>query len=196
MVRTNLPLFQVHLESNINVSHFSGGILSTLQTLYNPQLLLIHQQTLTRSKDSPLFCIASPYVQAVPIPLYYFIDLAISIFEGSLFEPCRFCLWYHHVVQQLNYNQISIIVVTAIILRKEYEWQDTMIMATHTLLMKYPFIFVLNIIYVALVTYYDYYSPLREKWINRFLGKFFPFIYYSFIIALIYDCTNALPFLY
>ncbi|CAD8199823.1 unnamed protein product [Paramecium pentaurelia] len=118
---------------------------------------------------------------AIPIPIYYFIDLTISIIEGSFFEPCRFCLWYHHM--------ISMIVVTTIIIRKEYEWQDTMIMATHTLLMKYPFIFVLNIIYVALV-------PLKEKWINRFLGKFFPFIYYSFIIALIYDCTNALPFLY
>ncbi|CAD8186009.1 unnamed protein product [Paramecium pentaurelia] len=128
---------------------------------------------------------------AAPVPLYYLIDLTISIVEGTFFEPCRFWLWFHHMV--------SMIVIPALILRNEYEWQDTMIMATHTLLMKYPFIFLFNILYVGLVFYYNillYFSPLNEKWVNRFLGKFFPFIYYSFIVLLVHDCNNALPFLY
>jgi hypothetical protein len=28
------------------------------------------------------------------------------------------------------------------------------------------------------------------------IGKYFPFIYFSFLLILFYDCTNALPFLY
>ncbi|CAD8188184.1 unnamed protein product [Paramecium octaurelia] len=30
---------------------------------------------------------------AAPVPLYYLIDLTISIVEGTFFEPCRFWLW-------------------------------------------------------------------------------------------------------
>ncbi|CAK69584.1 unnamed protein product (macronuclear) [Paramecium tetraurelia] len=99
------------------------------------------------------------------------------------------------------------IVIPPLILRNQYEWQDTMIMAIHTLLMKFPFIFLLNILYVGLVLYYNislYFrykhhslsSPMKEKWVNRFMGKFFPFIYYGFVVLLVRDCNNALPFLY
>jgi len=47
------------------------------------------------------------------------------------------------------------IVIPTLILRDQYEWQDTMVMATHTLLMKWPHVFILNIIYIGLVLYYN-----------------------------------------
>lgn len=47
------------------------------------------------------------------------------------------------------------IVIPALIIRDQYEWHDTMVMAAHTLLMKWPHHFILNILYIGLVLYYN-----------------------------------------
>lgn len=36
-------------------------------------------------------------------PFYYFFDASLTVYEGTLFNTCRFAFWFHHVVNSFDY---------------------------------------------------------------------------------------------
>ncbi|CAD8115913.1 unnamed protein product [Paramecium primaurelia] len=135
------------------------------------------------------FMNAIVFTLTIYAPFYYLFDAIISIYEGTYLTECRFPYFFHHM--------IAIVVQPFLLSRYVLNWWDIMVCSTHAIFVKYPrnaiipYIYVSSIFIFNLSLYVD-----RSSWNNRFVGKYFPVIYYSFFVIFITkDCDSSLPYL-
>jgi hypothetical protein len=96
-------------------------------------------------------------------------------------------------------------VLTRLLDKRIFFWWEAALPALHAVLV-YGAHDIITYSYVALVVYFNYkwydqsfiisyVFPYNQLPQFRFIGKFFPYMYYAFFLTAFYGCSNPMPYL-